>query len=120
MNSGHSDRRRVRTHANTNATKVTYLEDFPALETELVIGGGFEIVLGDGLHGCCCELREPLGCGCLSGGVAKKNKNALSRLAWPDASLRVSPPVDDPLLEGEGLTCSSEGGACNRRKKNTG
>lgn len=41
--------------------KVIYLEDFSTLETELVIGGGFEIIFGDGLHGYCCELREPLG-----------------------------------------------------------
>lgn len=56
---------RSRPYVNTNIIsrkrkekKNIYLEDFSALETELVIGGGFKIVFGDGLHGYYCELRK--------------------------------------------------------------
>lgn len=61
--------------------KVIYLEDFSTLETELVIGGSFEIVFGDGLHGYCCELRKPLGCGCLRDLIKKIKTLILASVA---------------------------------------
>lgn len=67
----------------------TYLKDIPPFEAQLVVGGGFEVVLGDGFHA-----------GAAAHGGAGAGKEALPEASAPPAARL--PPRRRPRLSHTG------------------